>query len=159
MNQLNLSAFIWSIADLLRGDFRQSDNGKVILPFTVLRRMDCVLADSKEAILSAFSKAQKNELNPEPFLKRASGHNFYNTSPLDLKDVLGDPDHIKANLFAYIQAFSPSVREIFEHFDFHTQIERLAKCGLLYQVAEKFANIVCIQTLSTTAKWASSLKS
>lgn len=141
MNQQNMSAFIWSIADLLRGDYKQSDNGKIILPFTVLRRIDCVLEATKEAVLTAFVKTQKDDLNPAPFLKRASGHNFYNTSPMDLKKVLGDQDHIKENLFAYIQAFSPSVREIFEHFDFYTQIERLAKCGLLYQVTEKFSNI------------------
>lgn len=141
MNQQIRSTFIWSIADLLRGDYKQSDNGKVILPFTVLRRIDCVLEDTKDAVLAAYAKTQKNELSPAPFLRRASGHNFYNTSPMDLKRVLGDQDHVKENLFAYIQAFSPSVREIFEHFDFYTQIERLAKCGLLYQVTEKFANI------------------
>lgn len=141
MNQQTLSSFIWSIADLLRGDYKQSDNGKVILPFTVLRRLDCVLEASKKAVLTAYAKSQKDELNPAPFLKRASGHNFYNTSPLDLKRVLGDQDNIKENLFAYLQAFSPSVREIFEHFDFYTQIERLDKCGLLYQVTQKFANI------------------
>lgn len=141
MNQQTLSTFIWSIADLLRGDYKQSDNGKVILPFTVLRRIDCVLEESKKAVLAAYAKTQKDELSPAPFLKRASGHNFYNTSPMDLKRVLGDQDHVKENLFAYLQAFSPSVREIFEHFDFYTQIERLAKCGLLYQITEKFVNI------------------
>lgn len=140
MNQQSMPAFIWSIADLLRGDFKQSDNGKVILPFTVLRRIDCVLAETKSAVLAALAKAEKGGLSPAPFLKRASGHNFYNTSPMDLKMVLDDQDHVKDNLFAYIQAFSPSVREIFEHFDFHTQIDRLAKCGLLYQVADKFVN-------------------
>lgn len=147
MNQQTLSTFIWSIADILRGDYKQSDNGKVILPFTILRRIDCVLEKTKNAVLSAFSKTQENELSPEPFLKRASGHNFYNTSPMDLKRVLGDQDNVKENLFAYLQAFSPSVREIFEHFDFYTQIERLAKCGLLYQVTEKFVNINLHPTL------------
>lgn len=141
MSQPSMPAVLWSIADLLRGDYKQSDNGKVILPFTVLRRIDCVLEKTKDAVLAELEKAQKNGLNPEPFLKRASGNNFYNISPMDLKRVLGDQDHIKENLYAYIQAFSPSVREIFEHFDFYTQIERLAKCGLLYQVTEKFATI------------------
>lgn len=141
MSQQTLSSFIWSIADLLRGDFKQSENGKIILPFTVLRRMDCVLEKSKPAVLAAFVKAKKDKLNPEPFLKRAAGHNFYNTSPLDIKKLLGDPDNLKENLFTYLQAFSPSVREIFEHFDFYTQLEKLNKCGLLYQITEKFANI------------------
>src|SRR5271156_6325354 len=141
MNHQTISSFIWSIADLLRGDYRQSDYGKVILPFTVLRRMDCVLDATKEAVLTEFSKKQKAVVNPYPFLLRKSGWNFYNTSPLDMKKLMGDQDHIKENLFAYIQAFSPAVRDIFESFDFHTQIDRLAKSGLLYLVAEKFANI------------------
>jgi type I restriction enzyme M protein len=80
-------------------------------------------------------------LNPEPFLLKKSGQLFYNTSPLDMKTLMGDQDHIKENLFAYMQAFSPSVRDIFESFEFHTQIDRLAKSGLLYLIAEKFANI------------------
>src|SRR5487761_442289 len=141
MNQQALSSFIWAVADRLRGDYKQSEYGKVILPFTVLRRMDCVLASTKDAVLAEFAKQKKAGINPEPFLLRKSGTSFYNTSPMDMKKLMGDPDHIKENLFAYIQAFSSSVRDIFERFEFHTQIERLAKCGLLYQVAEKFANI------------------
>ena len=137
----NLSSFIWSVADLLRGDYKQSDYGKVILPFTVLRRLDCSLEATKPAVLTELAKRQKAKLNPEPFLLRKSGQLFFNTSPLDMKKLMGDQDHIKENLFAYIQAFSPAVRDIFESFDFHTQIDRLAKSGLLYLVAEKFANI------------------
>ena len=141
MNHQTLSSFIWSVADLLRGDYKQSDYGKVILPFTVLRRLDCVMEPSKEAVLTEFADKQKAGLNPEPFLLRTAGQSFYNTSPLDLKKLLGDQDHIRENLFSYIQVFSPEVRDIFERFDFHTQVERLAKSGLLYQVAEKFATI------------------
>ncbi|HIJ87005.1 MAG TPA: SAM-dependent DNA methyltransferase [Desulfuromonadales bacterium] len=141
MNHQTLSSFIWSVADLLRGDYKQSDYGKVILPFTVLRRLDCVLEPSKEAVLVEYADKQQAGLNPEPFLLRTAGQSFYNTSPLDLKKLLGDQDHIRENLFSYIQAFSPEVRDIFERFDFHTQVERLAKSGLLYQVAEKFATI------------------
>lgn len=140
MNQQTLSSFIWAVADRLRGDYKQSEYGKVILPFTVLRRMDCVLESTKATVLAEFAKQKKAGINPEPFLLRKSGTSFYNTSPMDMKKLMGDPDHIKENLFAYIQAFSSSVRDIFERFEFHTQIERLAKCGLLYQVAEKFAN-------------------
>jgi type I restriction enzyme M protein len=141
MNHQALSSFIWSVADILRGDYKQSDYGKVILPFTVLRRLDCVLEPSKDAVLTEYADKQQSGLNPEPFLLRTAGQSFYNTSPLDLKKLLGDQDHIRENLFSYVQAFSPEVRDIFERFDFHTQVERLAKSGLLYQVAEKFANI------------------
>ena len=107
----NLSSFIWSVADLLRGDFRQSEYGKVILPFTVLRRLDCVLASSKFAVLAEKEAREKAGLNPEPFLLRMSEQFFYNTSPLDLKKLMGDQDHIAENLRAYMQAFSPAVRE------------------------------------------------
>ncbi len=80
-------------------------------------------------------------MNAEPFLVRKSGHLFFNTSPLNLKKLMGDQDHIGENLRAYLQAFSPAVRDIFESFEFHTQIDKLAKSGLLYLVTEKFANI------------------
>jgi type I restriction enzyme M protein len=141
MNQQALSSFIWSVADLLRGDYKQSEYGKVILPFTVLRRLDCVLEATKPAVLAEYAKQQKAGLNPEPFLLRKAGQSFYNTSPLDMKTLMGDQDHIGENLYAYIQAFSPAVRDIFERFDFHTQVDRLAKSKLLYQVTEKFSNI------------------
>jgi len=140
MNDPNLSSFIWSVADLLRGDYKQSEYGRVILPFTVLRRLDCVLEKTKAAVLTELATRQKAGLNPEPFLLRKSGQFFYNTSPLDMKKLMGDQDHIRENLFAYIQAFSPAVRNIFESFDFHIQIDRLAKAKLLYLVTEKFAN-------------------
>jgi type I restriction enzyme M protein len=141
VNHQTLSAFIWSVADLLRGDYRQSEYGKVILPFTVLRRLDCVLEPSKVAVLAEFEAKTKAGLNPEPFMLRVSGLSFYNTSPMDMGRLMGDQDHIRENLFAYIQAFSPAVRDIFERFEFFTQIERLAKAKLLYQVTEKFAGI------------------
>jgi type I restriction enzyme M protein len=141
MNQPNLSSFIWSVADLLRGDYKQSDYGKVILPFTVLRRLDCVLESTKDAVLKEKEKREAAGLNAEPFLLKKSGQLFYNTSPLDVKKLMGDQDNILENLFAYVQAFSPAVRDIFECFDFHTQVERLAKAGLLYLITEKFAGI------------------
>ncbi|MBE7461858.1 MAG: SAM-dependent DNA methyltransferase [Planctomycetes bacterium] len=141
MSEPNLSSFIWSVADLLRGDYKQSEYGKVILPFTVLRRLDCVLEPTKAAVLDELAKRKKSGVNPEPFLLKKSGHLFYNSSPLDLKKLMGDQDHIAENLRAYLQAFSSAVRDIFERFEFHTQIERLAKAKLLYLVAEKFARI------------------
>jgi len=141
MNQQALSSFIWSVADLLRGDYKQSEYGKVILPFTVLRRLDCVLEATKPAVLAENEKQQKAGLNPEPFLLRKSKQGFYNTSPLDMKKLMGDQDHIRENLYSYIRDFAPAVRDIFERFEFHIQIDRLARAGLLYQVTEKFTNI------------------
>jgi len=142
MNHQALSSFIWSVADLLRGDYKQSEYGRVILPFTVLRRLDCVLEPTKPAVLAEFEAKSKMGVNPEPFLLRVAGSaRFYNTSPLDLVKLLGDQDNIRQNLYAYIQAFSPAARDIFERFDFYTQVERLAKANLLYLVTEKFANI------------------
>lgn len=141
MNQQTLSAFIWSVADLLRGDYKQSDYGKVILPFTVLRRLDCVLEPTKAAVLAELSEKTKQGINPDPFLLRKAGQTFYNTSPMDLKKIAGAPDDINHNLFSYVQGFSPAVRDIFAHFEFQTQVERLSKAGLLYQVTEKFAQI------------------
>jgi type I restriction enzyme M protein len=137
----NLSSFIWSVADLLRGDYKQSDYGKVILPFTVLRRLDCVLESTKEAVLAEYAEKQKAGINPEPFILRKAGQSFYNTSPLDMKKLMGDPENISANLYSYVQAFAPSVRDVFDHFEFNTQVERLSKAGLLYQVTEKFAQV------------------
>ena len=107
MNQQNLSSFIWSVADLLRGDYKRSEYGKVILP-------------SKEAVLAEKEKRDAAGLNPEPFLLKKAGQLFFNTSPLDIKKLMGDQDNIRENLFSYVQAFSADVRDIFECFDFHT---------------------------------------
>ncbi|MCZ8164976.1 class I SAM-dependent DNA methyltransferase [Silanimonas sp.] len=138
MNQTNLSAFIWSVADLLRGDYKPHEYGKVILPFTVLRRLDCVLAPTKAKVLAELEAKTKLGVNPDPFLLRAAGQSFYNTSALDLAKLLGDQDHIKQNLYSYLQGYSPAARDIFERYDFASQIERLAKANLLYLVTEKF---------------------
>jgi type I restriction enzyme M protein len=139
MNQQDLSALIWSVADLLRGDYRQSEYGRVILPFTVLRRLDCVLAPTKAAVLAEKKAKEAQDINPEPYLLRRAGLTFVNTSSLDLKTLMGDQDHLRANLHAYLQGFTPTVSDIFARFDFATQIERLHKAGLLYLVTEKFA--------------------
>jgi type I restriction enzyme M protein len=141
MNHQSLSAFIWSVADLLRGDYKQSDYGKIILPFTVLRRLDCVLESTKAAVLAEHEEKKKLGLNADPFLLRKAKQSFYNISPLDMKKLMGDQDHIKENLFSYIQGFSEAVRDIFERFEFYAQIDKLSKSGLLYQVTEKFVNV------------------
>lgn len=141
MNHQSLSAFIWSVADLLRGDYKPADYGSVILPFTVLRRLDCVLEPTKGAVLAELELREKAGLNPEPFLRRKAGTSFFNTSPMDLQKLLGDPDNIAANLTSYIQGFSPEVRDIFEKFEFHNQIDKLARAKLLFLITEKFAGI------------------
>ncbi len=141
MNQQALSAFLWSVADLLRGDYKQSDYGKVILPFTVLRRIDCVLAPTKAAVLEELALRNAQGMPADPFLRKQSGQSFYNASGLDLRKLMGDQDNIAANLRAYVLGFSPEVRDIFDRFEFDTQVERLSKAGLLYQVVEKFAQI------------------
>jgi type I restriction enzyme M protein len=141
MNQQTLSALIWSVADLLRGDFKQSEYGRVILPFTVLRRLDCVLAPTKDAALKEYADKQAAGIAFEPFVKRKTGLDFYNVSSLSLGKLMGDQDNIRANLDSYIQGFAPDVRSIFEHFDFAATVERLHKAKLLYLVSEKFAAV------------------
>ena len=141
MSGSSLSSLIWSVADLLRGDYRPAEYGRVILPFTVLRRLDCVLAPTKDAVLKEHAACTALGVNPEPFLTRKTGMDFYNTSPLDLPKLLGDQDNIAANMESYIAAFPPVVRDIFEQFGFDAQVERLRKAKLLYKVTERFANL------------------
>ena len=137
MNQQALSSLIWSVADLLRGDFKQSEYGRVILPFTVLRRLDCVLAPTKAEVLKEHAAKQAAGIAFEPFVKRKAGLDFYNVSSLDMGKLMGDQDNVRANLDSYIQGFAPDVRAIFE--DFAATVERLHKAKLLYLVTEKFA--------------------
>jgi len=111
----------------------------VILPFTVLRRLDCVLAPTKDAALTEHAAKQAAGITFEPFVKRKTGLDFYNVSSLDMGKLMGDQDNIRANLDSYIQGFAPDVRSIFEHFDFAATVERLHKAKLLYLVTEKFA--------------------
>ena len=135
-----LPSFIWSVADTLRGDFKQSQYGRIILPFTLLRRLECVLAPTKAAVLKQTEKCAK--MNPEAaerILLHKAGLSFYNTSPMDL-GTLGETQ-VLDNLETYVQSFSPAAREIFEHFRFVEFIEKLNEANLLYKVASKFANI------------------
>jgi type I restriction enzyme M protein len=134
-------AFVWSIAELLRGDYKRYEYGKVILPLVVLRRLDCVLADTKQQVLDANGRLPARLENRDAPLQAAAGHRFYNLSPLDLPRLLDDPEHLKENLEAYIRAFSPSAQDVLDKFDFQTQIDRLADADLLYQVVAKFAEL------------------
>ncbi|MFP9229992.1 type I restriction-modification system subunit M [Pectobacterium cacticida] len=134
------AAFIWSVADLLRGDFKQSQYGRVILPFTLLRRLECVLAETKDAVVAKYDELKTSPLPEdakEKFLLRASQLSFFNTSKMDL-DKMGQND-IKANLESYVQAFSPDAREIFEHFKFSEFVGLLEDANLLFKVVKKFA--------------------
>jgi type I restriction enzyme M protein len=140
-NATNLSSFIWSVADLLRGSYRQSDYGKVILPFTVLRRLDCILEPTKDRVLEEFKKRTGEGVDPTPFLTRIAKQTFYNSSPLDLSKALAEPTHIRSNLLRYINGFSSNIGDIFEKYEFDDQIEKLANADLLYLVSKKFAEI------------------
>lgn len=134
------AAFIWSVADLLRGDFKQSQYGRVILPFTLLRRLECVLAETKDAVVAKYDELKTSPLPEdakEKFLLRDSGLSFFNTSKMDL-GKMGQND-IKANLESYVQAFSPDAREIFEHFKFSEFVGLLEDANLLFKVVKKFA--------------------
>ncbi|MDI9335436.1 MAG: class I SAM-dependent DNA methyltransferase [Gammaproteobacteria bacterium] len=137
----NLSAFIWSVADLLRGSYKQSDYGKVILPFTVLRRLDCILEPTKNLVLDEFKKRTHEGVNPMPFLDRITKQTFYNSSPLDMRKVLAEPTHIRTNLLHYINGFSSNIGDIFEKYEFDDQIDKLANADLLYLVSQKFTEI------------------
>lgn len=137
-NFSSTAAFIWSVADLLRGDFKQSQYGRIILPFTLLRRLECVLADKKDAIVTKYDEVKAMTADAqEQILKHVADLSFYNTSRMDLNH-LGETG-VADNIEAYVRAFSPSAREIFEHFDFFNTIDKLDEADLLYKVAKRFA--------------------
>lgn len=137
-NHSQTAAFLWSIADLLRGDFKQSQYGRIILPFTLLRRMECVLAPTKDAVLAqAREHRSKPDAVREKLLLRAAGHQFFNASRLSL-ETLSDTQ-TAADLMSYVQAFSKDAREIFEHFEFENFVQQLDNANLLYQVVQRFA--------------------
>ena len=137
----NHAAFIWSVADLLRGDYKQSEYGKVILPLTVLRRLDCVLEPTKAAVLERAQKLKGRIENVEPVLESVAGPHFYNTSPLDFRRLLDDPGQVAGSLREYIAGFSSGAREVIDKFDFDVQIARLDRADLLYLVLSRFAEI------------------
>ena len=134
--------FIWSIAELLRGDYKQSEYGKVILPLTVLRRLDCVLADTKAKVIKEFPKIQMmNVQNIDPILNNISGYNFHNRSLYDFDKLIADPEHLAANIRNYIAGFSESARDIIDNFALESQVARLEEANLLFMVIKKFQEI------------------
>ena len=143
MNNIKTSAnFIWSIADLLRGDYKQSDYGKVILPLTVLRRLDCVLEKTKKAVLKKHEQTKRmNIQNLDPILNQAAGYNFHNRSQFDFDKLIADPNHLAANLRNYINGFSENAREVIEQFEFDNQITKMEDGNLLFMVVKRFQEV------------------
>ncbi len=140
----NKANLIWEVADLLRGDYKQSDYGKVILPMTVLRRLDCVLAPNKQKVLAYLPKVEKlSDSAKDLTLNKIAKANFHNRSRFDFAKLVADPNHIAANLRNHINCYSASAREIIEYFNFDDQIERMddPKADILFQVVKKFAEI------------------
>ena len=135
-------SFIWGVANLLRGPYKPPQYGRVILPLTVLRRLDCVLAPTKEKVLAKVESLKGGKVeNIEPILNRISGVPFHNTSKLDFERLKGEPDKIAANLTRYIKSFSSKAREILEYFGFEAEIAKLDEANRLYQVVSKFCEI------------------
>ncbi|MFF4858207.1 N-6 DNA methylase [Streptomyces rubiginosohelvolus] len=136
-----LANHAWSVADLLRGDYRQSDYGKVILPFTVLRRLECVLEPTREKVVETVAKFAGQDLDTGHFLRRASGHSFYNKSDLTLRKIAADPQNAAKNLQIYVGAFSDNAREVLDKYEFNQQVRKLDGANLLYQVIGRFTDL------------------
>ncbi len=134
-------SLIWSIADILRGDFKPHEYGQIILPFVVLRRLECALEVNKDKVIAKANSLEGKIKDLETILCKESGHNFYNISPLDLSRVLQDPNKVASNLNAYLQAFSPSASEVLEKYGFPEKIKKLDEKELLYQIIGKFADL------------------
>lgn len=133
--------FIWTVADLIRDDFKRGKYQDVILPLTVLRRIDCVLEPTKEKVLSEHAKYKDKLKDLDPLLRKASGFAFYNTSKYNFERLLDDPNNIAKNLNAYINGFSENMREVIEKFDFRNTISKLSEANLLYLVIQRFTEI------------------
>ncbi|MDE0028099.1 MAG: class I SAM-dependent DNA methyltransferase [Deltaproteobacteria bacterium] len=142
MNHSEIVGFLWSVADLIRDSFKRGKYQDVILPLTVLRRLDCVLAPTKEAVLARQAELSKRGLQDlDRALRAASGFAFYNTSRYDFDKLLGDAPQVAANLRNYIAGFSENMRSVLERFDFDNTISKLEEAGLLFQVLERFKNV------------------
>ena len=142
MNHGEIVSFLWSVADLIRDSFKRGKYQDVILPLTVLRRLDCVLAETKEAVLKRQAELSKRGLQDlDRALRTASGFAFYNTSRYDFDKLLADAPQVAANLRNYIAGFSENMRNVLERFDFDNTISKLEEAGLLFQVLERFKNV------------------
>jgi type I restriction enzyme M protein len=137
----NNANLVWSIANILRGTYKPAQYGSVILPFTILRRLDCVLEATKNAVLKEAEVKKDLNIPLDTFLQKASGHSFFNTSKFNFAKLLDDPTNIKANILNYVQGFSENTRDIFERFEFYKTLEKLDSSDLLYHVTKDFAAI------------------
>ena len=140
MNHSQIVSFIWGVADLIRDTFKRGKYQDVILPLTVLRRLDCVLAPTKPKVLEVQARFRGKLDNPDRQLRRASGFAFYNTSRYDFEKLLADAPHVAQNLRNYIAGFSPNMREVLEKFDFDNTIAKLDEAGLLFLVVQRFGD-------------------
>ncbi|MFE4379105.1 N-6 DNA methylase [Streptomyces cyaneofuscatus] len=136
-----LANHAWSVADLLRGDYKQSDYGKVILPFTVLRRLECVLEPTRQKVAETAALYESQDIDGDYFLRKASGHSFYNKSALTLKKIAADPQNAAKNLQVYVGSFSENATEVLDKYEFAQQIKKLDSANLLYQVIGKFTDL------------------
>jgi type I restriction enzyme M protein len=141
MNHGEIVSFFWSVADLIRDTFKRGKYQDVILPLTVLRRLDCVLEGTKGKVLETHAKLKGRLENLDPQLRKASGYAFYNTSRFDFNRLLADAPHLTANLRNYINGFSPNMREVLEKYEFENTIAKLDEAGLLFKVLERFKNV------------------
>src|SRR6202795_3578072 len=135
---------IWQIADLLRGPYRPPQYERVMLPMTVLRRFDCVLAPTKTKVLAEYERLRDGKVVGEALdrkLNGKSGQRFHNHSPLDFEKLKGDPDNIEKHLVSYIKGFSAHVRTIFDFFEFEAEIEKMREANILYLVVSKFCDV------------------
>src|SRR5450432_2670975 len=143
-NHQDHANLIWQIADLLRGPYRPPQYERVMLPMTVLRRFDCVLASTKAKVLAERERSKGSKLVGDALdsrLNKAAGQRFHNHSPLDFEKLKGDPDNIEKHLVSYIKGFSKNVRDIFDFFEFENEIERMREAHILYLVVSKFCDV------------------
>lgn len=140
----DLANLIWDIANLLRGPYRPPQYERVMLPLVVLRRFDCVLAETKDAVVAEAQRRAGGKIDGDALdsaLNRISGHRFHNRAPYDFKKLLGDPDHINQHLQTYINGFSANVRKIFDYFEFTAEIERMHEAGILFLIIKEFCEV------------------
>lgn len=141
MTSFNYASFIWSVADKLRGPYGRADYGRIILPFVVLRRLDCTLEATKDKVLEVASNNSLDGVTQNVMLQDAAGYKFYNTSKFDLKKASGDPSQLRLNLQSYVNGFSPNVRDVFERYEFDAELAKLEENDLLLLVTQEFLKL------------------
>src|SRR5258706_1888214 len=141
MSHSEIVSFLWGVADLIRDSFKRGKYQDVILPLTVLRRIDCVLTPTRARVLATFNTYRGKLENLDPLLRNAAGYAFYNTSRFDFTSLLGDAPNLAANLRAYIAGFSENMREVLEKFGFDNTITKLDEADLLFLVMERFKQV------------------